>query len=81
MAMARMKRSFGERNLPTYQRSDTLNQFLQQGPATEGQAVDEANPMQAQMQKMLQDAMTSDPNKAELPEAPWLGPLDPMGDY
>lgn len=80
MAMQRMKRSFGANNLPTYQRSDTLNQFLQQGPAT-ADAINEPDQMQALMQKLTENMATTDPNRSYLSEAPWLGPLDPTGDY
>jgi hypothetical protein len=85
MAMARMKRSYGTRDLPTYQRSDTLGKYLAQSPVGQDAVEAEENPMQQiiqqQMQQMMQDKMTSDPNKPDLAEAPWTGPLDPLGDY
>lgn len=81
MAMARMKRSYGSRNLPIYRRSDTLEKYLAQSPVGQDTMEVEENPMQQQMMQMMRDKMTADPNKPDLVEAPWTGPLDPLGDY
>lgn len=84
MAMARMKRTFSPLNLSGYQRSDTLNKFLSSPPGME-EGGQEENSLQAviqqQMQRMLEDKFTSDANKADLADAPWTGPSDPLGDY
>jgi hypothetical protein len=36
--------------------------------------------IQQQMQQMMEQKMTTDSSKPDLSEAPWTGPLDPLGD-
>lgn len=81
MAMSRLQRRFGDLPSTTYKRSDTLNEFLNTPLDFQDPVVAKENSIEAKIQEAVRSTMATDPNKAELAESPWVGPLDPTGEH